>query len=82
MLLDKQVYWKILRNQLTVTGTWNSSFTREVTDDWHMAVYLLKEKKIAPSQLISHQYKLEGLDRGFKIMGNRSEDHMKIMAVT
>lgn len=82
MLLDKQVYWKILRNQLTVTGTWNSSFTREVTDDWHMAVYLLKEKKIVPSQLISHRYKLEGLDRGFKIMGNRSEDHMKIMAVT
>ena len=82
MLLYKQVYWKILRNQLTVTGTWNSSFTREVTDDWHMAVYLLKEKKIVPSQLISHRYKLEGLDRGFKIMGNRSEDHMKIMAVT
>lgn len=48
MLLDKQVYWKILRNQLTVTGTWNSSFTGEVTDDWHMVVYLLKEKKIEP----------------------------------
>lgn len=45
MLLDKQVYWKILRNQLTVTGTWNSSFTGEVTDDWHMIVHLLKRKK-------------------------------------
>lgn len=28
MKLEKEVYWKILRNQLTVTGTWNSSFTR------------------------------------------------------
>ncbi len=27
MTLEKTVYWKILRNQLTVMGTWNSSFT-------------------------------------------------------
>lgn len=26
MNLEKSVYWKILRNQLTVAGTWNSSF--------------------------------------------------------
>lgn len=26
MLLDRQVYWKILRNQLTIYGTWNSSY--------------------------------------------------------
>jgi L-iditol 2-dehydrogenase len=25
--LEKDIYWKILRNQLTLTGTWNSSFT-------------------------------------------------------
>lgn len=82
MLLDKQVYWKILRNQLTVTGTWNSSFTGEMTDDWHTTVSLLKEKKIAPAQFISHRYKLEELDRGFKIMRDKSEDYIKIMAVT
>lgn len=82
MLLDKQVYWKILRNQLTVTGTWNSSFTGEVTDDWHMIVHLLKEKKIDPAQFISQRYRLEELDRGFEIMRDKSEDYIKIMAVT
>ena len=81
MLLDKQDYWKILRNQLTVTGTWNSSFTGEVTDDWHMVVHLLKEKKIDPAQFISHRYRLEELDRGFEIMRDKSEDYIKIMAV-
>ena len=81
MLLDKQAYWKILRNQLTVTGTWNSSFTGEVTDDWHMVVHLLKEKKIDPAQFISHRYRLEELDRGFEIMRDKSEDYIKIMAV-
>lgn len=81
MLLDKQIYWKILRNQLMVTGTWNSSFTREVTDDWNMILYMLKEKKINPAQFISHRYKLEELDRGLEIMRDKSEDYIKIMAV-
>ena len=72
---------KILRNQLTVTGTWNSSFTGEVTDDWHMIVHLLKEKKIDPAQFISHRYTLEELNRGFEIMRDKSEDYIKIMAV-
>lgn len=26
MILDRQTYWKILRNQLTLHGTWNSSY--------------------------------------------------------
>lgn len=80
MLLDKQVYWKILRNQLTVTGTWNSSFTGEVTDDWHTVLHLLKEKRIAPAQFISHRYRLEELSRGFEMMRDKSEDYIKIMA--
>lgn len=32
MNLEKAVYWKILRNQLTVTGTWNSSFSFPETE--------------------------------------------------
>lgn len=27
MILDRQIYWKILRNQLTLFGTWNSSYS-------------------------------------------------------
>lgn len=38
MIFQKAVYWKILRNQLTVLGTWNSSFTHSMEDDWHYAV--------------------------------------------
>ncbi|MDE6743369.1 MAG: galactitol-1-phosphate 5-dehydrogenase [Lachnospiraceae bacterium] len=28
MVLDRQIYWKILRNQLTLFGTWNSSYSK------------------------------------------------------
>lgn len=32
MILDRQTYWKILRNQLTLFGTWNSSFSKPFYD--------------------------------------------------
>ena len=33
MALDRDVYWKILRNQLTLIGTWNSSFNKVLDDE-------------------------------------------------
>ena len=43
MHLDKQVYWKILRRQMQLCGTWNSSFAGadsegEAVDGWHYAL--------------------------------------------
>lgn len=32
MILDRQIYWKILRNQLTLFGTWNSSYSTPFYD--------------------------------------------------
>jgi len=79
MGLNKQIYWKILRNQLTVTGTWNSSFTGREDDDWHYVLNALKEKRITPGKLISHRFPLEELKQGFQIMRDKSEDYIKIM---
>jgi len=82
MGLSQQSYWKILRNQLRVTGTWNSSFTGKEDDDWHYVLTLLEEKKIRPKDLISHCYTLAELENGFHIMRDKSEDYIKIMAHT
>ena len=79
MALSKNIYWKILRNQLTVMGTWNSSFTGEVTDDWHYVIDKLKEGAIKPSELISHRFDLECLETGLHIMRDKTEDYVKIM---
>lgn len=79
MHLEKAVYWKILRNQLTLKGTWNSSFTHESQDDWHYVLERLKEKKIEPTKLISHRFSLEDLEKGLKIMRDKTEDYVKIM---
>ena len=81
MELDKGTYWKILRNQLTITGTWNSSFTQEKEDDWHYVLDRLAQNKIQPSKLISHRYSLEDIEQGFRIMRDKTEDYIKVMAV-
>lgn len=79
MVLEKGVYWKILRNQLTVTGTWNSSFTRETADDWNYVLERLAQKRVTPAELISHRYALENLNQGCLIMRNKTQDYLKIM---
>lgn len=33
MSLHKDLYWKILRNELTIKGTWNSSFAMKLQED-------------------------------------------------
>lgn len=69
MILEKSVYWKILRNQLTVTGTWNSSFsfseeeftdrkteeTEKGLDDWQYVLDRLARGRVSPSCLITHR---------------------------
>lgn len=79
MMLEREVYWKILRNQLTVTGTWNSSFTHSPEDDWNYVLDRLLQKRIEPGRLISHRYPLKELGRGFGIMRDKTEDYVKII---
>jgi L-iditol 2-dehydrogenase len=81
MSLDKNVYWKILRNQLTVTGSWNSSFLHEEKDDWNYVINQLEQGNIEPEKLISHRFDMEDLEQGLHIMRDKSEDYVKIMAV-
>ena len=79
MTLEKPVYWKILRNQLTITGTWNSSFTHESNDDWHYVLERLEHKKILPKELISHELPLQNAEDGFLLMRDKREDYIKVM---
>lgn len=81
MCLEKNVYWKILRRQLTVAGTWNSSFTGSPADDWHYVLERLSSRRIQPAGLVSHRLPLEELERGLCIMRDKTEDYVKIMGI-
>ncbi|MBQ7920650.1 MAG: galactitol-1-phosphate 5-dehydrogenase [Lachnospiraceae bacterium] len=81
MLLEKELYWKILRHQLIITGTWNSSFTGSEQDDWHYVLDRLKAGRVSPEEFISHELTFTELEKGFHIMRDKTEDYVKIMAV-
>ena len=81
MTLEKEIYWKILRNQLTVMGTWNSSFTHSQEDDWHYVLEQLKMRRINPAEFITHRFPLEELDKGLEIMRDKKEDYGKVMGM-
>ena len=81
MTLPKAVYWKILRNELTMMGTWNSSFTSSRDDDWHYVLDRLEDDRIMPTELITHRFSLTDLYRGFEIMRDKSEEYGKVMGI-
>lgn len=80
MEIPKDIYWKILRNQLTVCGTWNSSFGVD-KDDWNYVLSRLKDGRIAPQQLISHRFSKEKLIDGFTLMRDKKEEYGKVMGI-
>lgn len=79
--LDKNTYWQILRRQITLTGTWNSSFTHEVDDDWHTVLKACADGSLNLRDLITHRLPFDQLDQGLRIMKDRTEFRNKVMIV-
>jgi L-iditol 2-dehydrogenase len=90
MGLSREIYWKILRNQLTLRGTWNSSFygIDGKGDDWRYALdrlvawsKLKTEGKtiMLPHDLITHRFSLKDMNLGLDIMRTKSEEYVKVM---
>ena len=87
MNLDRDIYWKILRNQMTLKGTWNSSFPgfdSTGNDDWRYVLERLDkwqggEMFFDPESLITHRFALDRLEDGLDIMRNKTEEYIKIM---
>ncbi len=80
MQIDKKDHWAILRRQLRITGTWNSSFTHSEDDDWHYVMKRLAAGRVDPSRFITHKMSFEDLGRGFEIMRDKSEEYIKVMS--
>jgi len=78
--LDKTSYWKLLRRQLHLHGTWNSSFgfTR---NDWTDVVDLLAQKRLSLSPLITHRLPLDQLNEGLRLMRDRNVYTNKVMII-
>ena len=80
MDIPRNVYWQILRNQLKIVGTWNSSFTHDVDDDWHYVLGRLQQGAVKPEKLITHKLELANIVDGFELMRDKKEEYVKVMA--
>lgn len=76
--LTQQEYWYILRKELQLFGTWNSSYGEKV-NDWRDAIDAMGKGIINPEALITHRFGMEEYQAAFELMRDRSEFYQKVM---
>ena len=81
ILLSQNTYWRILRKQLTIKGTWNSSYEKESECDWEEVRQALNQNSLNVDPLVSHVFKQEQLVDALKLMVNHKEPYCKVITV-
>jgi len=81
MTLSQQGYWAVLRKELTVRGTWNSSYCALPRNEWRLAVDAMAAGRLEVAPLITHRVDLEGLGDALAMMRARKEFANKVMCV-
>jgi len=71
----------ILRSQLVIYGTWNSSITSIPKNEWLTALQFMSSKTLNLKPLITHRFPLSEANKAFDMMYNRREFFNKVMFV-
>ncbi len=78
--LSQQAYWQILRKELQIMGTWNSSFSLN-ENDWQDVLRAMSERTIEMESLITHKFPLSEYKEAFSLMHEKKEPYCKVMFV-
>lgn len=76
--IEKNIYWKVLRKELTITGTWNSSYNSAI-NDWQEALEFMKSNYNTFKKLITGTYSLEKYEEAFNLLRNHKKTKVKVM---
>jgi len=79
--LSQEGYWEILRKQLKVIGTWNSSYVSIPKNDWKLAIRAMEKGQIDVKQFITHKVPLTDGIKPLEMMRDRKEFFNKVMYV-
>jgi len=79
--ISQAVYWKILRKQLKISGTWNSSYDGINSSDWIEVVNALANKSIVADSLITHRFSQDNVMQGLELMREHKEPYCKVMTI-
>lgn len=78
LTLPKNVYWSVLRKQLTLLGSWNSNYNSKI-NDWAKAMEVFKSGDLGLDKLITHKFKLEDYEAAFDLIKNNEEFTLKVI---
>lgn len=78
LVLPQNVYWYILRKELTLKGTWNSSYA-SYQNDWVEGMKAVSEGRINLKPLITHKVPLDKALDALTMMKDRTEFYNKVM---
>lgn len=72
----QDTYWHILRKELEISGTWNSSFN-DTQNDWKESLETMADGAIDVKPLITHKFSLSRCNEAFEIMIKNPENKLK-----
>lgn len=81
MTLEQNVYWRILRKQLKLVGTWNSTYEFNEKSDWLDVKEALEKNDIDSAKLITHVFPSNKLQDGLIMMHEHKEPFCKVMII-
>lgn len=76
--LSQDLYWRILRKQLTLTGTWNSSYGSP-GGDWADALAAMAAGVLQTDGIVTHVLGKTEFRKGLDIMRNKTGTFCKIL---
>lgn len=79
LVFPKEAVDKILRYQLTVTGSWNSFSDPFPGFEWTQSAKLMAEGKMNPESMITQRLTLEDIPDTFKKIADHDLSYIKIM---
>ena len=81
MHLSQKAYWAILRKELTLHGTWNSTYSELPRNEWKLALDYMASGRLQLKPLITHRVGLEALWDALVMMRDGTEFSNKVMCI-
>lgn len=79
LLIPNSALNNILRRELTIIGSWNSSISPLPINEWESSLTFMNSGKLIAKPLISHRFQLEDCKECFDMMYKRSEVFNKVL---
>lgn len=79
LIIPSDTLAKILRGELKLKGSWNSSIAPLPINEWESSLMFMKNDKIETKPLITHRFKLCDCQKAFNMMYNKTEVFTKVL---